>query len=166
MPNEIIKNQDSSPEDIEEVKELSKEEKIEVYKEWIEALRSNKYNQTRHALKVKTSNTECSYCCLGILCEIERERFELKEYEPKPIEQDPDDYSTYEQNYYYDETDYVVPIKARKLLGWKESNQTGETSLGINLADMNDRGDSFSDIANTIEQDYLKPLLENKDEKA
>jgi hypothetical protein len=41
--------------------------KSSVKKDWVAALRSNKYLQARQALRV-----ENAYCCLGVLCELYR----------------------------------------------------------------------------------------------
>lgn len=37
---------------------------------WVKALRSNKYRQGRYNLKIAHADGECSYCCLGVLCEL------------------------------------------------------------------------------------------------
>jgi hypothetical protein len=41
-----------------------------VKKEWINALRSGKYRQAESQLKIRESGRRCSYCCLGVLCNI------------------------------------------------------------------------------------------------
>jgi hypothetical protein len=42
--------------------------KYEVMKEWVEALRSGKYVQSKQALR--SSGCDNGFCCLGVLCEI------------------------------------------------------------------------------------------------
>lgn len=168
MSNENTANQDSSPK--EEVKELSKEEKIEVYKEWIEALRSGKYKQTKNVLKTRLSlnNEECGYCCLGVLCEIEKERFGLTEYAPSLYIEDEEDEGKEIPNpnpcFIFDETEESLPVKAIKALGWADNNYLGLISGNRKLAALNDEGVEFPEIADIIEDEFLKPLLETKDE--
>ena len=153
MSNEITTNQDSSPE--EEVKELSKEGKIEVYKEWVEALRSGNYIQGIEYLKQK-SDGEIYYCCLGVLCEIEKERFDLQEKEG--------DFA-----FEFNETDSVLPKKVSKLLGWYKGTDKNLDTTGkirdrqfTDLAEANDNGQIFESIADIIEEQFLKPLLETE----
>lgn len=46
----------------------------EVKKLWVEALRSGKYEQTTGALESIDAQGNSSYCCLGVLCHLARER--------------------------------------------------------------------------------------------
>ena len=39
---------------------------------WVKALRSGKYKQATGFLKVKEDSGDCSYCCLGVLGEINK----------------------------------------------------------------------------------------------
>jgi hypothetical protein len=45
---------------------------------WLEALRSGKYKQTVGFLKVQREG-ERFYCCLGVLCEILKDKYEIRE---------------------------------------------------------------------------------------
>ena len=47
-------------------------EKKNIVQEWIDALRSGKYKQGSHALRIpsKVKGEPDSYCCLGVLCDI------------------------------------------------------------------------------------------------
>lgn len=38
--------------------------------EWIKALRSNNYLQGKYHLKQWNKDSSCSYCCLGVLCDV------------------------------------------------------------------------------------------------
>lgn len=44
--------------------------KKQVYKHWIAALRSGKYQQGRAALKRENEFNFASFCCLGVLCDL------------------------------------------------------------------------------------------------
>lgn len=48
--------------------------KPEIKEKWLIALRSGEYKQTRHALRIVSSDAEesgdYSYCCLGVLCDL------------------------------------------------------------------------------------------------
>lgn len=47
--------------------------KPELKKRWVKALRSGKYKQGKNYLRRQTPEGD-RYCCLGVLCEIERAR--------------------------------------------------------------------------------------------
>lgn len=55
----------------------TKQKKIELVKKWIAALRSGEYKQGRDALVQKTGKG-LRYCCLGVLCDISKDEFNLK----------------------------------------------------------------------------------------
>jgi hypothetical protein len=87
---------------------------------WIEALRSGKYQQAKSFLK-----TDDGYCCLGVLCDIQGADFDAinEEFGSLSLSYNPKEY-----------------------LG-----QVPETSAS-ELAQMNDNGKSFSEIADYIEK--------------
>lgn len=41
-----------------------------IKKKWVDALRSGKYRQARMQLKERNPGRHCSYCCLGVLCNV------------------------------------------------------------------------------------------------
>lgn len=47
---------------------------------WLEALRSGKYRQADGFLKVEREG-KYFYCCLGVLCEVLKEKYEIRESE-------------------------------------------------------------------------------------
>lgn len=47
---------------------------------WLEALRSGKYRQTTGFLKVEREGKQ-HYCCLGVLCEVLKDKYEISEGE-------------------------------------------------------------------------------------
>lgn len=102
-------------------------------RKWIEALRSGRYEQGRSAL--------CDsgrYCCLGVGCEV------------LEVEKNQRPYSNLIRFGKQDRADFA-PTELMDLLGLRYSSGTGKD--GRDLADMNDRGLSFSEIADAIEAD-------------
>lgn len=93
-------------------------------KQWIKALRSGKFNQTREALRRKDN----SYCCLGVLCQLNG--IEFKTVSVNSGGDADGNHKVYRE------------IK---------DNLLGET-LTDKLTTMNDEGDSFGDIANYLER--------------
>jgi hypothetical protein len=125
---------------------MTREEKIALFTRWIEALRSGQYEQGQNYLRVGSR-----YCCLGVLCEIagvEAERALTTDH------------------YLFGECrdDRLLP------------NELAGTGLGLYgrlttpvaidggvlscLTQFNDLGYSFAEIADVIEAQYLRPLLE------
>lgn len=125
------------------MKKLSKKELIE---KWIEALRSGEYKQT--VGKLVRNN---KYCCLGVLCEIAKEQFNLK--------------------YLFDDNDEKIigfetsrevyesspPLSLQKFLGLnKRLNSSDEYIILDTLILMNDEDKKrFSTIAKYLEKELL-----------
>lgn len=101
-------------------------------KQWVEALRSGKYEQGRGVLR----NNEGQYCCLGVLAEemdyLEKD-LELQTYICKLPEED----------YTDDSVSYLSSGVLSKTGIWEVEQ--------VKLAEMNDEGLSFSSIADWIE---------------
>jgi hypothetical protein len=95
----------------------------QIKKQWVVALRSGKYKQGREYLRTKLSDGSYSYCCLGVLCDIK------------------DDYIWKNYDYGYIESPGFNTLEWEKL----------EYSTAQKLADMNDNGASFGEIADWIE---------------
>ena len=107
--------------------------KKEIAKIWVEALRSGKYEQTRGQLKMDES-----YCCLGVLCEISKlgrfsnnERYLIQSRSAQEIKND------------------VLPVSVMKWAGIKDSS--GLLNMYESLAEYNDSGKTFLEIADIIE---------------
>lgn len=102
--------------------------KADVKAEWVESLRSGKYEQGITTLRYKDS-----FCCLGILCEVAF----------------PGRLANYSDNLDYYRVDgsdsAYLPLTMIE-----EVNLTDEQQRS--LAQMNDRGDSFNQIADYIEK--------------
>lgn len=100
----------------------------EIKKKWLEALRSGKYKQGAGYLRRRDE----SYCCLGVLCDI---------VEPE----------NWEENHLMNDT------------AWFHAGQTEQMNPAVRreceitfnqawtLMSMNDRGNTFNNIANWIE---------------
>jgi hypothetical protein len=100
-----------------------------VKKQWIKALRSGKYNQTKGRL----SNGKGGFCCLGVLCDISK----LGQW--------------VNGQYLYE--GQVLPPNVKEWAGLPDLNPT-PVEGGMSLAEMNDVGKSFDKIADLIEK-YL-----------
>lgn len=114
------------------------DEEISLANQWIEALRSGKYEQGTDRLQ----SIDCKYCCLGVLCEIDsRVIFDNIRRE-------------YMLNGHGDNT--VLPYGYEFLLkyrnGWPDF--TGMENLGF----VNDNGASFNQIADILELDLKGEL--------
>ena len=96
----------------------------EIKRKWVEALRSGKYSQCRDALR-----KESDYCCLGVLCDLqapEEWRNEMGIFKHRYEQGIPDE-----------------GIRGPARLKYDDASD---------LAEMNDSGKSFAEIADYIEQ--------------
>lgn len=130
-------------------------------KKWVEALRSGKYSQTTGKLH---DLGEGGYCCLGVACKLLEEPVVKKQYED---DEDPKAYWGKDEN---EETFEVLPESYRKKFrffdgsgGYHIDQLTpdernvvysiygiiGETN---SLAELNDSGWSFEQLADLIEE--------------
>ena len=105
------------------------------YKEWVEALRSGDYNQTKETLKGELPEGGVGYCCLGVLAEIMG--YEL-EVEP----------------YIGDEENTLYNREGPKHIYEDFKCHIGE-SLVHELMDHNDKGVSFKEISDIIEKEKM-----------
>ena len=118
----------------------------EVKAEWVRRLRSGNYVQGRDFLRVKGSDGNPDrYCCLGVLCEIAEEAGVVSRFD-----------TGYEYYCYGRERqNYGLPRRVREWAG-------ADTILGCfsdggrsaTLADLNDDGLSFEQIAEIIEREF------------
>jgi hypothetical protein len=113
-------------------------------KELVAALRSGKYKQARNVLKAGPFDGEPSYCCLGVACEISGLGMWT------------------ENNEYSTSTDVrnsVLPDEVQKYFGFRDraGNFEGDGvrlshSMFYCLAELNDDGMNFAEIADFIEK--------------
>ena len=117
---------------------------------WLEALRSGRYQQGHGSLKVKHDSEECPYyCCLGLKRELEGCAWVVKP-----------GYSAYTDPLKVDEAAFYVgpleqiqgpgpyPASCLVQIHW-DSNTS--TTISHNLANTNDSGITFPQIADIIE---------------
>ena len=107
----------------------------QVKEKWLSALRSGDYKQTQLKL-----HTDDGFCCLGVLCDLYGKEHNV---EWKLAE---DDYSN---NYEFQEEPERLPLFVIEWAGVKNDNpEICETSL----AELNDTGSTFNEIADLIEK--------------
>lgn len=104
----------------------------QVKKDWVKALRSGKYKQGFKALKI-----EDRFCCLGVLCDLHLQKHGAK-WEKKES-------TNYEE---YLGGDVSLP---KEVVEWAKLSKD-EFAIDIDaLIGKNDKGESFEEIANLIE---------------
>ena len=114
-----------------------------IKRQWLRALRGNEYKQGRDTLRYTDSEGETTHCCLGVLCEIVAKnptvpadvRLAAKESLGKIGE---------------------LPSEVCYLLGTSPNPSTGikdhtQGDITLTLAEMNDNGFTFAQIADVIE---------------
>jgi hypothetical protein len=113
--------------------------KQEIKVKWLEALRSGEYAQARHKLRTKDG-----YCCLGVLCDVYRKETGLLEWvEDTTCFKIKDRFSTTCLN------DDVIEWGNLKV---SNPGVIIDNEL-TTLAQLNDNGYSFNDIADVIEKE-------------
>lgn len=110
--------------------------------ELVAALRSGKYEQTHHRLRI-----DDGYCCLGVACDISGLGV-WKENTDHPI---------YPGTYYYSIGSEVdgsgLPQQVKRYFGF--STPLGHLGpAGSSLSDMNDEGKDFLEIADYVEANW------------
>lgn len=100
----------------------------EIKEEWIEALRSGKYKQATGKLRV-----DDSYCCLGLLCEIQGAEWRPLDRAPRRVI-------------------FALAIDGRTDYPATEYRADLSMIQMRDLAEMNDRGKTFAEIADHIEK--------------
>lgn len=137
--------------------------KLKIAQKWVEALRSGKYRQGKMALKTKSKRGTVRHCCLGVLCELYNKNHKNKlkvKKNTNPCDQIEGSPNT--TVFEYDSYPKTLPDKVKNWAGIDEN--TGQFLRGdgyevknqklFHLADMNDQGASFKEIANFIEKRY------------
>jgi hypothetical protein len=117
----------------------------QIKQQWIEALRSNEYEQTTAYLR-----TQQGYCCLGVLCD-------LYAWEHDDVEWDR---SNNGNSYEFLDAYQALPDKVMKWAGLSHADpyyvvadeETGERN--IHLSTVNDNGSTFEEIAQLIEEKF------------
>lgn len=136
----------------------------EVKAKWLEALRNGKYSQTKHILKSDTG-----MCCLGVLCDLYIAEHDGKEWTARePAPNDSMIVATYKSIGALDNSEVVPPAEVVLWAGLEKENPDtyilpkdsmyGATAAftnvdygGLSLAELNDSGLTFPQIADVIE---------------
>lgn len=115
---------------------------------WVEALRSGKYKQGKGRLKFEGDDNVLYYCCLGVACEVyQRNVGDLKE--------DKDNYL-----FSFDLSQAYLPQKVQEWLSLKTESGA---YLSDSLTGLNDKGVSFSEIADVIESEPRGLFVDTSD---
>jgi hypothetical protein len=112
--------------------------KQEIAEKWVAALRSGKYTQTKEMLR----SNEDRFCCLGVLCDISG----LGEW-LQPI------WSSQSRSYTVDGA-YKSDFLPEAVMQWADIKTSNGVVNGKSLAQLNDEGRSFENIASVIEQNW------------
>jgi hypothetical protein len=114
---------------------MATQEQLDLRKKWVDALRSGKYKQGKGSLR----SANGAYCCLGVLCDVMNIPSELV-----------DNCECYRFTTPTGDkvSGYLNPELANEI---GLSSVVGGNSTNLSLAGMNDRGSSFTEIANFIE---------------
>lgn len=113
-------------------------------RKWVKALRSGKYKQARNSLAGPTTNvmgeeTGYGYCCLGVVCEIAKVKYQPKRgYLPRAAQK-------------------WLGISQNNPLIYKKTNKAYGITEKVHAVEMNDDMHfSFKKIAKLIEKHLLK----------
>jgi hypothetical protein len=107
----------------------------EVKDQWVKALRSGEYEQTRNLLH----RVDGGYCCLGVLSELAVQAGVIP-----PARREKDD----PHAWYYGPDECILPLPVEN---WAGLNGSSESATVGQLMRLNDKGDSFAIIADVIE---------------
>lgn len=134
--------------------------KIDIAKQWVEALTSGTYQQGQGKLHATDIKGECMYCCLGVLCDLYMQQ-NPDELDVKVVTRKSDAFPQHFQMLsigddsltVYDDESVVLPLRVREWAGMSDplgrfidSESHGQDSL----AELNDHGMSFAKLADVI----------------
>ena len=105
---------------------------------WLDTLRGDQYKQGRTAL-VKMELNEIQHCCLGVACDLYLKAGNSLEYKP-PTPKAPG---------YYEKERVLLPKAVQAWLGLISPNGSFRKKPS-SIAEMNDTGFSFKEIANIV----------------
>jgi hypothetical protein len=110
---------------------------LERRKRWVEALRSGKYEQGGGYL-----HRDGRFCCLGVACDIFKDEANVRVRGKLVVT--------------YNSKQGILPAQMAKFLGIDSDGRYGEGCHS--LADDNDDGETFPEIADTIECVFIQPF--------
>jgi hypothetical protein len=120
--------------------------KTQIKQQWLSALRSGQYTQTRWNLQ-----TEQGFCCLGVLCDLYSK--ETGTEWKVNITEDDETFTYYKMK---NQTS-VLPDCVKEWAGLTEANPSiklPEEDEESSLTFLNDEGSSFEEIAQLIEEKF------------
>lgn len=127
----------------------------EIKEKWVTALRSGEYKQAVHFLRATIDNEKqtIGYCCLGVLCDLY-----IKEKNDPNIIWDVTAFGTHIFSHSIDDSIPIHESKAlpEELLLWADLNEKnpGISDINSSLAELNDKGKTFEEIATIIEEKF------------
>lgn len=122
----------------------------EIKQKWLDALRSGDYKQTTGALK-----TTKGFCCMGVLCDIIKTELDAEWEQPSGITDGFIDLHCFN----FLGNSQFLPSEILEYVGlhYQECSiaiHDANSKVYTNLAELNDNGTSFSDIADLIEYNF------------
>jgi hypothetical protein len=124
----------------------------EIKAQWVAALRSGDYEQGDGILHYIPEHGGDEFCCLGVLCDIAVK----SGVDIRVLDEEEGDVRF--GTVMYDETSELLPESVRKWAGLRYENpeiaivNEYDTVSTSNLADLNDSGYSFADLAGWIDE--------------
>lgn len=118
-------------------------------KKWVAALRSGEYKQG--VRRLHTTNSEDKFCCLGVACDLYQKEVGGLIVEVMGVQEDR------QRPVAYDNNIGSLPPRVQNWLGIKGSYGDPYSGVIVNedsLSGLNDKGMSFDEIADVIEQEY------------
>jgi hypothetical protein len=106
----------------------------QIKQKWVSALRSSDYQQTKGRLR-----KEDKFCCLGVLCDLYGKE-NNKEWQHNEV-----------IGYFYENHSFSLPSSVVEWSGIADSNPLVNDEIGT-LSGLNDRGSTFNEIADVIEE--------------
>lgn len=129
----------------------------QVKQKWVDALRSGEYQQATGKLK-----SQEGFCCLGVLCDLYAKEHEDAGWEYRGTDRpsDPTDY------WYFEDQSEFLPESVAQWAGFQDQTvyvkvldenccydeDEEDVYYEIDVAELNDNGDSFKRIADLIEE--------------
>ena len=115
----------------------------EIKQQWVDTLRFGNYPQTFNRLQ-----DDNGYCCLGVLCELAVKAGII----PAPVYAADDDTPGTKVWHYDDDFTAALPYRVSQWAGLDIDNPVLDLDNGTTAIICNDRGQSFSDIADLIQK--------------
>lgn len=120
-----------------------------IKQKWLDALRSGDYEQGKFWLRCGNKE-DSNFCCLGVLCDIySREHDEQWKFPEDSKNFDATEYAA--EAFSFEGESELLPNSVAEWAGFVVA--VDERPIR-NLADLNDKGKTFEEIANVIEKQF------------